>query len=235
MLTVSYCIFHKRRRKIMGLIPLKTRVGIAALTFAAMAPFVLATPVKAINIGFLDASDAVPVQVTEDGVPTPQFFNGIETVVTRTFTSFPSTVTPTLNPGPPLVNMPGGIVFLEPGTDTISDILRVTITATLPFTRLTFFNFMSDPAVGIDTTGFTRVEETGRLEEVGLAPNPAMGIPDSRFRNSLGAIVDLPFDIRVFVQSDLEVPGPIAGAGLPGLILACGVLVALARRRRLFA
>jgi hypothetical protein len=220
----------------MGLTPLKTRVGIAALTFAAMAPFVLATPVKAINIGFLDASDTVPVQVTENGVPTPQFFNGIETVVTRTFTSFPSTVTPTLNPGPPLVNVPGGIVFLEPGTDTISDILQVTITATLPATRLTFFTFNSDPAIGgIDTTGFTRVDETGRLEEVGLAPNPAMGIPDSRFRNSLGAIVDLPFDIRVFVQSDLEVPGPIAGAGLPGLILACGVLVALARRRRLFA
>jgi hypothetical protein len=35
MLVVSYGIFHKRRGKIMGLIP-QIRAGIAALTFAAV-------------------------------------------------------------------------------------------------------------------------------------------------------------------------------------------------------
>ena len=35
-----------------------------------------------------------------------------------------------------------------------------------------------------------------------------------------------------FSLTGVAVPGPIAGAGLPGLILACGALLAFARRRR---
>jgi hypothetical protein len=35
-----------------------------------------------------------------------------------------------------------------------------------------------------------------------------------------------------FVLNGVAVPGPIVGAGLPGLIAACGALLALARRRR---
>src|SRR5262249_58949363 len=49
-LVVSAGIFHRRRRKIMTLNPLKSRTGIAALTFAAaVVPFVLASPAKAIT------------------------------------------------------------------------------------------------------------------------------------------------------------------------------------------
>jgi hypothetical protein len=83
------------------------------------------------------------------------------------------------------------------------------VTANLDFTLT---------ATGLDVTDFTTggtAADTGKnyffLADINTAPNGATGL--------VGAVA-------------APVPGPIVGAGAPGLMAACAGLIALARRRR---
>jgi hypothetical protein len=214
----------------MALISSKALAGIAALTFGvAVAPFVFATPAEATLISFFDATETVSVTVfpvSEQIALIPQGGELFDVLV-RSANQDPNTIR---------AGAIGGIRFLDP--DGFSDILRAQIiegaSAGIFFT---LFSFGSDPDFGnIATTGFTIVQETGALQQVGLAPDVARNIPDSLFRNSAGQVVTLPTDLEIFVQSDVQaIPGPVVGAGLPGFLAACVSLFAWWRRRRKIA
>jgi len=87
------------------------------------------------------------------------------------------------------------------------------VTANLDFTLT---------ATGLDVTDFTTggtSADTGKkyyfLADINTAPNGKTGL--------VGAVI---------TGTPTQFPGPIAGAGLPGLIAACAGLLGLARRRR---
>jgi hypothetical protein len=74
---------------------------------------------------------------------------------------------------------------------------------------------------------------TFRSGQDGLAALPGGVVPPGLIVIGEGEFLSFSsngLNVRVF--SDVPVPGPIVGAGLPGLILACGALMALVRRRR---
>jgi hypothetical protein len=195
----------------MALIPSKARGGIAALTFAAAVPF----------------CDAYADVITFDNLATG-------TIVTNEFpgVSFTGAIVATagvnLNPQFPPVSNPNVVVDIS--IDTIIATFTTPVTSVGAFvtgiTSITESIFRGATMVGSVSTGGANFIGAG----TGLPPNIFLSI--SNFDITSVAFSDTGSSFTLDNFTFTPVPGPIVGAGLPGLIVACGALLALARRRR---
>ena len=80
-------------------------------------------------------------------------------------------------------------------------------------------------ASALNILAFGTITETPVPGGAQLDPSPVTYSASYTQNNGPGTLINASFN-------DATVPGPIVGAGLPGLLAACGGLIALARRRR---
>jgi hypothetical protein len=177
----------------------------------------------------LSAANAVPISTEFNFVPngTLTANTGDVTTATTITSGAPNTVTSIVSDNTGLVTGTN-IVLTSPTPVTLGSTFTNSWTTALGiFTEdLTVSMVTPGPtSLGIDATG--TITETTVLSGALLTPSPVIYSAAYTQNGGPGNQINASFN-----NSTIAVPGPIAGAGLPGLIFASGGFLGWWRRRR---
>jgi PA domain len=170
------------------------------------------------------SSDTITVPIFEQISPIPTIYNfGIGNDFTVVDFSVPGDVTASVraipNVGCAAADFAGfsvgSIALITRGTCTFAD--KIANAAAAGAAAALISNNVTGGAISVTASSPTLIP----------ALFTTMGIGDE-FRSLLT-------ETGVIARVGVPVPGPVVGAGLPGLVAACGGLIALARRRRKLA
>jgi hypothetical protein len=227
---------------------MKKHSSVAAFVFAAALGLASAVNAATISIGAAPGAGPVPAPVLLTSGPGAAVFScGIAACPAATGVFTANLITASGNPILPLPELLGSTSFnvtstgagslriyvtSQNNTDVTTDWLSTFTSNSLPSGWTVTEETFLDVANGLFTTATALSSVV--FNTIGTSVQQHNGLPSGALYSitHLYTIVATGSGSALSTISISQVPGPIVGAGIPGLLAACGGLIALARRRR---